>query len=464
MKTVAIVGGGIAGLAVAETLRHRREDVRVVVLEAASAPGGKITTRNVDGFVVETGPHGFLDKEPDAMAMVSRLGLDDRLLPADEASAARFIFRDGKLRKLPSSPPAFLTSDVMPLGARLRAVMEPWADAPPEDEESIWAFAARKLGPMAADVMVDAFVTGIYGGDPKQLSVRAAFPRLHEIESQYGSLIKGQIAIAKAKKARGETASGGATGPGGTLHSFKDGLGELIAALAAKAEVRTGFEAKRLVALGEGRYRVEGTGEALEADAVLLTTPAFTAAELVEPFAAGPARKLREIPYVPVAVVVQGFEASKIGCAVNGFGFLVPDREQRRILGSIWASTVFAGHAPDGMVMTRTLLGGARRPEHADGDDDTLAARALEELRLTMGLAADARPVMQQIIRWPQAIPQYNLGHLERRAAAMEVEGFAPGLFLGGNAYRGVAMIQCMVDAGPVADRIGDHLDGLSAI
>ena len=453
MKTVAIVGGGITGLSTAEAITRAAGDVRAIVLEAADRPGGKITTQTEDGFVVEAGPHGFLDKEPAAMALVERVGLGSALVKANEASARRYIVRAGQLRLLPMSPPAFLFSSVLPFAARMRVLKEPWAAGPPDGvEETVWDFAARRLGPTAADVMVDAFVTGIYGGDPKRLSLTAAFPRLAELEREYGSLIRAQIAIAKLRKAEGKAA--GAGGPAGTLHSFRAGLGTLADALADRVDVRCGFRAERLVRADGGGFTVEGTGDSIDADAVVVTVPAYETARLLGPMASEEVQPLLQIPYVPIAVVVQGFSADEVGHALDGFGFLVPDGEAREILGSIWASTVFAGHAPDGRVMLRTLLGGARRPEMAEGDDETLSERARRELVALMGISDRARPVFEKIVRWPRAIPQYEVGHAARVEAAAKIAAAVPGIFVGGNAFCGVAMIQCIAAAGGIADSV----------
>lgn len=441
MSTVAIIGGGIAGLAVAEAIRARDPQIRSIVLEAEEALGGKIRTRQVDGFVVETGPHGFLDKNEQANAIIERVGLAQERLPANEASAARFIVRAGKLRALPAKPPAFITSDILPFMAKARVALEPFISQKNDDrEESVYEFAARRMGPVAASVLVDAFVTGIYGGDPKQLSLTAAFPRLAELEAEFGSMIKAQV------KLRAQSA-----GPRGVLHSFGSGLSTLIDALAKGTEVRTGFTARRIER--KAGFVVHSDGDRVEADAVVMATPAYVAADLVRPYAEAQADRLASIPFVPVAVVVHGFRAEDLGHDLAGFGFLCPDGEGRKILGSIWASTVFVGHAPDGMVMLRTLLGGARRPEYAEGDDETLGRRALDELIALMGIR-DVEPVMRQIIRWPQGIPQYTLGHATRAAAADEAETAVPGLFFGGNSLRGVAMIQALADAHLVSDKV----------
>ncbi len=449
-----MIGGGIAGLAAAEAIQS--DGYETVVLEADAEVGGKIRTQIVDGFVVETGPHGFLDKEPKMTALVARLGLDSHLVRANEKSETRWIVREGALRALPSSPPAFITSDVLPLFAKLRVLFEPLVPQKrDESDESVFDFAARRIGRGAAEVLVDAMVTGIYGGDPKLLSLPAAFPRMRELESKYGGLIRAQLALAKERKAlnSGVPVKKSSTGaPGGVLHSFDRGLGVLIDALAAKVSVRRSTRVSSLERRESG-FRVVTDAEALDADGVVITTPADETARLLTALAPTEVAQLAGIPYAAVAVVVHGFDATMFGPALDGFGFLAPDREHRKILGSIFASTVFAGHAPGGMVMTRTLLGGARHPAYASGTDEELSNRALDELAALLRMTRPA-PRLTRVFRWDRAIPQYNLGHLDRVKAANAVEERIPGLVLGGNALRGVAMIQCVADAERARARI----------
>ncbi len=458
MKTVVVIGGGIAGLSAAEAFTRRaaerRLDARVIVLEAADVPGGKVGTEHHDGIVVERGPHGFLDKEPAVTALIERLGIAHRLLRADEASARRFVVRAGRLRELPSKPPRFLTSDVLPLLGRLRVLLEPLVRRRPDDaaEESVWQFAARRIGRAAADVLIDALVTGIYGGDPKRLSVAACFPALVALERSHGSLIRGQLALAK----QGGGAGGG-MGPRGVLHSFDRGLGVLIEALAARLEVRTRARVEGLERRAGGGFVLRlASGESLEADAVCATAPADVLASLLAPH--GDTAPLAAIPYAPVAVVVHVLEAAALRGGLDGFGFLAPEVEGRGVLGTIWASTVFKGHAPAGTVMLRSMVGGARHPERLELDDAALGASVRRELEALLGLDPAARPRLERVIRWPRAIPQYTVGHAGRVAAADALEARLPGLVLGGNALRGVALVQTVADADRVAVRLADHL------
>ncbi|MFO0723788.1 MAG: protoporphyrinogen oxidase [Myxococcota bacterium] len=461
MRTIAIVGGGISGLALGEALQHRArtsgQPIRTVIFEEGPAIGGKISTIVEDGFVIETGPHGFLDRDPLIHEVIARLGLTARVRKANEAASNRYIVRGGKLRQLPASPPAFLASDVLPLLAKLRVLLEPFIGRNRSgQDESVWSFAARRLGPAAADVLVDAMVTGIYGGDPKRLSVAAAFPALAALEQQYGSLIRGQIAKSKEQKRLGAGGGEGAAmgGPRGSLHSFDKGLGVLIHALAEKLEVRTQAPVRGLARDG-ARWKVTADGaEPLEADAVVLTVPTFEMLRLLRPLAGTAADPLDGVMYPPVAVVVQAFDRAAMPRTYDGFGFLAPNIEGRGVLGSIWASTVFPDHAPSDTVMMRTLLGGVRHPERAEADPETLLERSTLELRGLLGLADRPQVRAKRVIRWERAIPQYDLGHSARIAAADGLEQAYPGLYLSGNGLRGVAMVQCVTASDALASRI----------
>ncbi|MBK8010863.1 MAG: protoporphyrinogen oxidase [Deltaproteobacteria bacterium] len=462
-RTVAIVGGGISGLAVAEAIERLGAadgiPIRTIVLEREAAPGGKIKTQRVDGFVVETGPHGFLDKEPVVFELIDRLGLTSALVTADASSARRYIVRGGCLRALPSSPPKFLVSGVLPAHQRFRVLLEPWvrqraADA--TDDESVFDFASRRIGRGAAEVLVDAMVTGIFGGDPKALSLRSAFPRMMELEATYGSLIRAQISITKARRRAGGTKAGVNPAMGGGLNSFRMGLGTLTDALAARTHVRVGFDAAEI----QVPFCVRGQGTEVRADAVVLATPADVMSGLLEPIAPDVAEIIKEIPYAPVSVVVHAFRRADLPSTVvlDGFGFLIPHHEGREILGTIWASTVFPDHAPEGMVMLRTMVGGARRPELMALDDAEMLERVRAELVKIMRIPPDTKPVFERVLRWPVAIPQYTIGHASRVDAMDRLEARIPGLFATGNAFRGVAMIACIVDAQRVAERVVRHV------
>lgn len=480
---IAIVGGGISGLATGEAVLRRAEKegrrADVVVLEAEAEVGGKVQSRALDGFVVESGPHGFFDREPKVFQLAERIGLGRDVIRADTASARRFLVRKGVLRKLPESPPEFLGSGVLSPWGRLRVLWEPFAAGPPEGaEESVWDFAARRIGKEGADVLVDAMVTGIYGGDPKALSLASAFPRMHALEAEHGSLIRAQIAVARArKKARalsppsnGTPAAGASPAPSappgaptapssppgaptGTLCSFRAGLGSLTASLGARLTVRTEHPVRRIERT-EGGFTLHGGPEPLDADRVFLAVPAYEVEGLVGPLVPSAASILGSVPYAPISVVVLGFRRDDVERPLDGFGYLAPHGEGRLALGTIWASSVFPQHVPEGAVMFRSMVGGARRPAVSKLATDDLVALVREELARFCAVPKTAEPLIQDVIRWPRGIPQYTLGHAARAEAARRVTDEVPGMVIGGNGFFGVALLDCVREAETWAERL----------
>lgn len=403
---IAVLGGGVSGLTAAHRLRRQAE---VVVFEARDRPGGNIRTDEIDGCQVEWGPNGFLDSSPETLELVARLGLTDRLLPARSQAARRFIYRQGRLRELPAKPRAFLTSDILPLGGRLRALLEPFARAPPETEETIYDFAHRRLGRSAAQILVDAMVTGIFAGDPRRLEIGAALPKLKAMEQAHGSLLR-------AAKGRG-------VGPAGTLTSFGGGMEVLICALAADLDLRTGNE---LSSLPSGF------------DRIVCALPARRAADLVE---GRLARLLREIPMAPVAVLALVFD--QLPQVPDAFGFLVPRGQGLRILGTLYDSSVFAGRAPEGRRLVRVMIGGRRDPGAVDLDDGALLDLAARDLEQAWG--AFPPPRSHAVFRHRLGIPQYELGH---RARLEEIHALCPPqLHLIGSSYHGVSLNSCIQEA-----------------
>jgi len=404
---IAVLGGGVSGLAAAYELGKRHD---VTLFESRDRTGGNIRTEELDGYRIEWGPNGFLDNEPATLALVSELGLEPRLQRAREEGARRYIWRKGKLRELPAKPPQFLFSDCLPLSGRLRVLLEPWSRPRPEHDESVREFATRHMGPQAADILIDAFVTGVFAGDPARLSVRSAFPKLYHLEAQYGSLIKG--------------AKGRGFGPKGTLTSFDHGLQVLVDELTKRVDVR----------LQSGVERIERG----EFDRVICSMPSHAAAPLVDPPLAP---LLAKIPGAPIAVVALMFE--KQPPVPDAFGFLVPRNQGLKMLGCLYDSSIFRHRAPEGCRLFRVLMGGRRDPEMASLSDAELLDRALSELERCWGKVPE--PAGHRIVRWPKGIAQYEIGHADLVA---RIDAATPDwLRLTGCSYRGVAMNACIKEA-----------------
>jgi oxygen-dependent protoporphyrinogen oxidase len=460
-RHVAIVGGGIAGLSVAHALLGQGAAARgidVSVLERASRPGGHIRTENVDGFLCEWGPNGFLDNAPATLSLVHDLGLDAQVQPSDDRARTRFIFRGGRLHRLPGGPLGLAGSRLLSWPGKLRLALEPFARARPDGDESVHAFASRRIGVEAADVLVDSMVSGIFGGNARELSLRACFPKMWDLETEHGGLLRAMVARRRAHpRRRGD----GIGTPLGRLTSFRGGAEDLVRGLMARVGgvVRTSVDVTEVTAC-EGRYRLQIAGlPALEADAVVFASGAAATARTVRALDSPLADVLGTIPTASMVVVCLGYGARAIGHPRTGFGYLIPRSEGLRTLGVLWDSSVYPGRAPAGHVLLRAMVGGATDPDAVDLDDASIIAVVRQELHTAMGV--DAMPDVVRIVRHRTGIPQYTIGHLDSLAQAESRLVRWPGALLAGNAYRGVSINACIADAQTVAARVLAHCDAI---
>ena len=433
MPRIVIVGGGISGLAVGfELLERGVAPGDLLVLEAEGHAGGNIRTDLFDGFVVERGPNGFLDNSPPTFDLIRRIGLESRLLPSDESAALRFIYRSGRLHEVPMGPLSLLRSGLLSARGKLRLLREPFVPRGGSPEESVFEFAARRIGPEAARVLVDSMVSGVYAGDAKRLELRAAFPRMEEMERRYGGLVRALLAIRRERKKSGESSGAGAgpAGPGGKLTSFASGLEEMIEALAKRmgSSVRFAAPAEAIDAGPRGGYRVRlASGETIDASAVVLSCPSPAAARLVRPLDEELASLLSDIPSASIAVVATVYRDDEME-APRGFGFLVPRGEGPRILGCLWDSSTWRGRAPEGRVLLRTMIGGAHDPDAIWMSDADLLLLVARDLGACMGMRA--APIDHRIYRYALGIPQYRPGHSSRLARIRLRLIERPGLFV----------------------------------
>jgi oxygen-dependent protoporphyrinogen oxidase len=456
---VVIVGGGLSGLALGYRLRGRLPNVQLTILEKHSRPGGNIVTVDRDGFRVEGGPNGIFDAKPSTLQLCRDLGLGDRLIAASEESRRnRYLFLDGRLRALPNSLGSFLKSPVLSWRGKLRLLTEKYLRRPMDApaDESVAAFARRRGGEEVARVLADAVVTGIHAGDPELLSLPAAFPRLAQFEREHGSVMRGFAAAARQR--RREAAARGERPQPQRLWSFRAGLRVLVDALRERLGdgLVTGVRVRRLERTPDGwAVRAEGQDH-WQADAVVLTSPAYAQAELVGDLDPALAEEMAGVPYNRIAVVALGYRREDVGRPPTGFGFIAPQNTRRDVLGVQWCSSIFPDRAPPGMVLWRALCGGWHRAEMVDWPDDRLVAAVRAELNLAMGVTAV--PAFAHVVRWPAAIPQYVIGHLDRVKRIEARAAAHPGLFVGGNAYHGVALNDCTEQALVLADRVAGYI------
>jgi oxygen-dependent protoporphyrinogen oxidase len=447
---VAVVGGGVSGLVAAYRLQQRGH--RVAIVDANREAGGVIASHDVDGYLYETGANSTLDTTPLLNALFDDLAIRAERVEAADVAKNRYVVRAGRLQALPMSPPALLRTRAFTLRAKLRLLREPFIPrSAPDSEETIAAFVRRRLGNEFLDYAIDPFVSGVYAGDPERISVRAAFPRLFALEQAHGSLIRGQIAGARARRRNPETAKNTAKS-----FSFRGGMQTLPRALAGRlSHYLPGVEARAVAAVAEGKLRVVAPGFAVDARALVLAAPSHAAARLVEACLPEAARSLSAIEYAPVAVVASAYRREDVEHDLAGFGFLVPRVERRTVLGSLFSSSLFEGRAPAGHALFTTFVGGQREPAAVALDDAALANRAANELASLVGARV---PLWSRIVRWPQAIPQYTIGHLDRIAAIDAASASMPGLFYCANWRGGVAVGDCVKSAHEVAERVHAYL------
>ncbi len=462
MKKTVIIGGGISGLATAWLLRAKAEaagkERHITLLEKEEQPGGKIRSIKVDGYTCEWGPNGFLDSKPQTLDLCRALGVESNLHRSNDNARKRFIYSGGELHQLPDGGPAFFKSHLISWPGKLRLALEPTpfiSSAPVGVDETLGDFGRRRLGGEALDKLIAPMVSGIFAGDPETMSLESCFPRIAELEREYGGLIRAMIMLGKKKKkdiAEGKVVSS-AAGPGGVLTSFREGIQYLSDALVTSlcGIVQAGTTVASVQRVAGGLFQVAcSDGTCFDADQVIMASPAFAAAEMLTSLDNDIAAVLRQIPYASMTVVCFGYRREQISRSLDGFGYLIPKKEGRNTLGTLWDSSMFENRAAENNVLLRSMMGGACFPQYVNLSDDEVITRVRQDLQMTMGI--DSAPEFVRIFRHPQAIPQYTVGHGARLQKLTELLKAHPGLILTGNSYRGIGLNDCVAAAERAAD------------
>ncbi len=467
MKRVAIIGGGIAGLATAYYLHERgRGAVEYTLIESAPKLGGKITSARENGFVVEGGPDSFLTTKPAALELCRALGLGDyqgdlgQLIGTNDAGRKVFVWSRGQLRAMPEGVMLiiptklmpFITSPlVSPLG-KMRMGMD--ALIPPRkdnSDESLSHFVRRRLGAEALDKIAEPMIAGIYVADAENLSLQSTFPRFLDMEKKYGGLLRGVIAQKRASNGNRRNGQSAST----MFMTLRGGLQQLVDATVARLDqdaLVLNRSVRCVTREGDAYELALSDGVHLRADEIVLATPAYATADFVQPIDPALSSKLHSIRYVSTATVSLGFKCAELTHPLDGFGFVVPRSEHRQILACTWSSTKFDNRAPEGHALVRAFIGGARAEHLVDQDDAALAEMTRDELRAMMGI--DAKPVLTKVYRWQKANPQYEVGHQARVAEIDQLTAQHAGLHLAGAAYHGVGIPDCIESGARVANKI----------
>jgi oxygen-dependent protoporphyrinogen oxidase len=498
-KRIAIIGGGISGLAAAYRAHELDPTASVTLFEATDRLGGILRTVRQDGFLVEQSADSFITTVPAAVDLCRRIGFADQLIPTGSENRGAMVVARGKLQRVPAgfvlmSPRALwpvLRSPILSWRGKLRVACEGFVKArrpasSDNDGESVASFARRRLGREAFERLVQPLVGGIYTADPEKLSLAATLPRYLEMERKHGSMARAIRAMLKAESARRKAerhpharplpegeggnwqAVRGSEGESGARYSMfvapRDGLSTLVDAIAARLPSdcpRLNSAVQRIERVS-GQWSVvsgqsapgssEGSGQMELFDGVIVATSASATAKLlagVDPSLAG---ELAAIEAAGSAIVALGYNRDQIAHPLDSFGFVVPAIERRRILSASFSSVKFPGRAPDGKVLIRVFLGGALQSEMLELSDDQLRRTAEEELRDLLGIRGGA--CLSLVFRWPASMPQYHLGHLDRIGRINRQLSQLPGLALAGNAYEGVGIGQCIHSGEEAAERV----------
>ncbi|KAF0096415.1 MAG: oxygen-dependent protoporphyrinogen oxidase [Puniceicoccaceae bacterium 5H] len=438
---VAIIGAGITGLALALELEH--QGLSVCILERSPQIGGAIQTVQEDGYLCERGPNSLLLRRPDVAEWLRHRELDEGMVTANEAVKTRYLVKNGRVLPMPSGPLSAATTPLYSLGAKLGVLGEPFRPATHQEDESVADFVSRRLGPEFLDYGIAALVNGIYAGDAERLSIRHAFSRVWNLERKGGSLIKGALKLKRERKERGEAPYHS------RIVSWADGLQALPQQIASRLQSRPqlSVQLKQIQPAADGwqlTYHDEAGGtQALQARQLVVTPPVHTWSRLpwtadLQPHVA----QIEQPRYAPVVTMLLGFKREQVRHSLDGFGALIPPKENQRVLGAIFSSTLFPQRAPEGCVALSCFLGGMHYPQLIEAEDAELRRIALESLRPLLGITGEPEKVI--LTRWPRAIPQYELGYERFLQQVAQLEATQAGLHFLGNFREGPGLYDCL--------------------
>lgn len=454
-KKVTILGAGISGLATAHWLEKNGYDV--TILEQNSEVGGAMVTKIVDDFLIDFGPNSGLETTPKIKELVNNIGLSNEMIYANEEGNIRYILKNNKLIPLPTSPLKFLQTKLFSFSAKLRLLKEPFIGKSEDGYyQSIAEFVERRLGKEFLDNAIDPFVSGVFAGDPTKLSVKSAFPKLYRLEEVYGGLIKGMFKGAKERKLRNEESKQSAK-----MFSFINWMQSFPKAIAKNLKGHIFYnciveniirqDSKIIVELEQN-----GIKGKITSDVLLSTIPSHRLSKFSNLFDTNLTKHLDDIFYPPVLVLFLGYDKKIITQELDGFGFLIPSKENKSFLGAIWSSTIFINRAQKDNAAFTIFVGGARNPEFKVSEVDAKIKIVLKEFHEIMGIKS--QPTLLQWKFWNKAIPQYNLGYIEHEKYFEQFENENPGIFLSGNYRGGISVGDCVKNSYTNFEKIRDYL------
>jgi len=458
---IAIIGGGIAGLAAAYELEKARQAgaaVEYTLFEERPRLGGSLASEIVDGAVLERGPDSFLTEKPAAAELCRELGLGGELIPSNDAARKTYIVTRNRLVALPDGLMFLVPTKLVPTAltrlfsvrTKMRMALELLHPPRPNDgDESVARLVERHFGQEAVDRLADPLLSGIYGGDATQLSAQTVLPRLVEMETKYGSLTRGMLAAHRKMRAMAKGSSNGVNRGAAIFTALRGGMQQLVGAITERldaASVRTSTPVSGIEKTAQG-WRVQAGGVSQVFDALIMAAPAWAAGALLTPVDAALGAELSGIPYSSSITVNLIYDERKIGPLPEGFGFLVPAVEGRAMLACTFAHRKFLGRTPPGKAVFRAFLGGMKRVDLLDESDEALVAIVRREMREILGaktISAEVEPEFAQVTRWRRAMAQYAVGHKARMQRVNARVAALPGLRLVGNAYDGIGVPDCI--------------------
>jgi oxygen-dependent protoporphyrinogen oxidase len=458
---IAIIGGGIAGLAAAYELEKARAAgaaVEYTLFEERPRLGGSLASEIVDGAVLERGPDSFLTEKPAAAELCRELGLGGELIPSNDVARKTYIVTRNRLVALPDGLMFLVPTKLVPTAltrlfsvrTKMRMALELLIPPrPSEGDESVAALVKRHFGQEAVDRLADPLLSGIYGGDATQLSAQTVLPRLVEMETKYGSLTRGMLAAHRKMRAMAKSSSDGASRGGAIFTALRGGMGQLVDAITQRLDadsVRTSTSVNGIEKTAQG-WKIAAGGASENFDALIMAAPAWTAGELLTPVDAELGAELGGIPYSSSITVNLVYDETKIGPLPDGFGFLVPAVEGRAMLACTFVHRKFLGRTPPGKAVFRAFLGGMKRTDLLAESDQALVEVVRREMREILGaktFGAKVEPEFAQVTRWRRAMAQYAVGHKARMQRVNARVTALPGLRLVGNAYDGIGVPDCI--------------------
>jgi len=443
---IAIIGAGITGLSAACTLQKSGEDV--ALFEKNSEPGGAIKTVSDSNWLLEYGPNSLLLKDKSVLNFIRQLGLDEQIVEAGSDADKRYILKNNELVPLPGNPTDAIRTPLFSTKAKIRILAEPFISRSKNSEETVESFVTRRLGREFCDYALNPFIAGIFAGRPDRLSIRHAFPAMYEMEQSYGSLMIGAVAGSKKRKNEGRIKR--------RLISFEQGLQHLPFTI-AKHLNRIHYSEKIIGIEGTGNSWIlrSGQNEFGPFNRVIINIPAHKLSEMDWPHKSPALSVFKKIQYPPVSVIVFGFKKEQIAHPLDGFGFLVPEMEKRKILGTLFSSTLFGGRAPDNHVLLTTFVGGMRQPDLAEIQSEKLFDVVLNELADILQISGN--PIFREHIFWPKAIPQYEPGYDNIINGFEKLEKEFKGLNFAGNFRGGISVPDCIKNGIALGEKLLDR-------